>query len=422
MKEKYSSIRGTSDFDVPESSLFSSISQKARDLFKVFNYEELILPLLEEKGLFIKGVGETTDIVERQMFKIEGKDIVLRPEGTAQVVRYYLQDSLYHKSNFHKFFYIGPMFRGERPQKGRLRQFHHIGAEAIGSNSFYIDAEIIYLSLQILDAIGVKNRELKINNLGCEADKNKFSKLLKEELPKHKIHLCEDCCRRLNINPLRVLDCKKEGCRKTVNVFITQTGGPHVHLCDTCRYHFKDLTALLDDLKIKYSIDFSLVRGLDYYTNTVFEITSGKLGSQDAIGAGGRYNNLIKSLGGPDMPATGFALGVERMLLTLEDSTEEQKLDLFIAVADSPLLKEGFNILMKLRKEDISCDYDYCGRSLKSQLRFAQKKEAKFVAIIDEREMKNDSLLLKDMQKSTQEVIKLKDLATVIKDRIIRKE
>jgi len=314
------------------------------------------------------------------------------------------------------------MFRGERPQKGRLRQFHHIGAEAIGSNSFYIDAEIIYLSLQILDAIGVKNRELKINNLGCEADKNKFSKLLKEEFPKHKTYLCEDCCRRLNINPLRVLDCKKEGCRKTVNGFIAQTGGPHVHLCDACRYHFKDLTALLDDLKIKYSIDFSLVRGLDYYTNTVFEITSSKLGSQDAIGAGGRYNNLIKSLGGPDIQATGFALGIERILITLGDSTEEQKLDLFIAVTDSSLLKEGFNILMKLRKENISCDYDYCGRSLKSQLRFAQKKEAKFVAIIDEREMKNGSLLLKDMQKSTQEVIKLKDLATVIKDRIIRKE
>ncbi|MBP7088118.1 MAG: histidine--tRNA ligase [Candidatus Omnitrophica bacterium] len=418
MKEKYSNIRGTSDFDVPESSLFSSISQKARTLFGVFNYQELILPLLEEKGLFIKGVGETTDIVERQMFKIEGKDIVLRPEGTAQVVRYYLQNSLYHKSNFHKFFYLGPMFRGERPQKGRLRQFHHIGAEAIGSNSFYIDAEIISLSLQILDAIGVKDKELKINSLGCLSDKVKFTANLKKQLINNKSSLCDDCKIRLEKNPLRVVDCKKEECRKIVATLDLGTVG----FCDSCKTQFKNLLSLLTDLGIKYTSTPYLVRGLDYYTNTVFEITSNKLGSQDAIGAGGRYNNLIKSLGGPDIPATGFALGIERILLTLENAAKEQKLDLFIAVTDNSLLKEGFNIMMKLRQEGISCDYDYCERSLKSQLRFAQKQEAKFVVIIGEREMKDNSLLLKDMQNSTQEVIQLKDLAKVVKDRTIKKE
>jgi histidyl-tRNA synthetase len=418
VKEKYSNIRGTSDFDVPESSLFSSISQKARTLFGVFNYQELILPLLEEKGLFIKGVGETTDIVERQMFKIEGKDIVLRPEGTAQVVRYYLQNSLYHKSNFHKFFYLGPMFRGERPQKGRLRQFHHIGAEAIGSNSFYIDAEIISLSLQILDAIGVKDKELKINSLGCLSDKVKFTANLKKQLINNKSSLCDDCKIRLEKNPLRVVDCKKEECRKIVATLDLGTVG----FCDSCKTQFKNLLSLLTDLGIKYTSTPYLVRGLDYYTNTVFEITSNKLGSQDAIGAGGRYNNLIKSLGGPDIPATGFALGIERILLTLENAAKEQKLDLFIAVTDNSLLKEGFNIMMKLRQEGISCDYDYCERSLKSQLRFAQKQEAKFVVIIGEREMKDNSLLLKDMQNSTQEVIQLKDLAKVVKDRTIKKE
>ena len=406
MKKIYSSIRGMSDFDPSSSLIFGEIIEKAKGVFKVFNYKEIILPILEEKDLFIKGVGEATDIVERQMFKIEGKDIVLRPEGTAQVVRYYLQNSLYKSSDFSKFFYIGPMFRGERPQKGRLRQFHHLGAEAIGSDSFYLDAEMIALALKILDETGLSNRELKINTLGCADDKVKFSQYLRESLVSRKSKLCDDCQRRLEKNPLRVLDCKKEQCNKEV---IASNLGKE-HICNACRGKFKSLLALLDDLGIKYNYSPYMVRGLDYYTDTVFEITSDKLGSQDAIGAGGRYNNLIKYLGGPDIPAIGFALGLERMLLALGEREKEEKLDVFVAITNQELLALGVNVLGQLREEGLSCDLDYCAKSLKGQMRSAQKKGSRVVIILGEEEVKENTFLLKDMEKSIQKKIKKEDL------------
>ena len=412
MRKVYSNIRGTSDLDVSASLAFRYLEKKAREIFKIFAYEEIILPLLEERDLFIKGVGATTDIVERQMFKIEGKDIVLRPEGTAQVVRYYIQDSLHKKNNFYKFFYTGPMFRGERPQKGRLRQFHHIGAEAIGSDNTYLDAEIIDLSLKILDNIGITNKDLRINTLGCSSDKIKFSHYLKDALNSNRKDLCDDCGRRLEKNPLRVLDCKKQQC-KNVRDSLTLK---QEHLCADCKNQFKDLLSILDSMGIKYIYSPYLVRGLDYYTNTVFEITSEELGAQDALGAGGRYNNLVKFLGGPDVPAIGFALGVERILLVLNGAEEEQKIDVFIAVASNSLSKAAFDVLKKLRREGLNCDYDYCGKSLKGQLRYAQKKKARFVVIIGEEEWKDKVVLLKDMQKSTQETVTQEALISKIRD------
>lgn len=410
MKKGYSNIRGTSDLSGPEAVLFSKINQKARRIFKIFNYQELILPCLEEKGLFVRGVGQATDIVDKQMFKIQGKDIVLRPEGTAQVARYYLQNAIHRKTAFSKFFYLGPMFRGERPQKGRLRQFNHIGAEAIGSNSFYLDSEMIDLSLKILDAAGIKEKKLLINSLGCEKDKKDFSKLIKKELTVNKKHFCEDCRRRLDKNPLRVLDCKEEKCQKLLKNFKSQMLGPTTCLCSDCAEHFSNLWHLLKDLKINYEIDRYLVRGLDYYTNTVFEITSSKLGSKDAIGAGGRYNNLIKSLGGPEIPAIGFALGLERMLIAHAQSGKESEVDVFVAVTGEELRKVSFRILNDLRKSGLSCDYDYSRKSLKGQLRFAAKSGAKYVVIVGDDEFKEDCVLLKDMAKGTQKKIRIGDL------------
>jgi len=395
-----------SDFDPAKSLAFGEIIEKAKNILKVFNYKEIILPILEEKDLFIKGVGETTDIVERQMFKIEGKDIVLRPEGTAQVIRYYLQNSLHKSSDFLKFFYTGPMFRGERPQKGRLRQFHHIGAEAIGSDSYHLDAEMIILALKILDQIGVSEKELKINTLGCDKDKIKFSQYLKKNLSSDKSKLCDDCQRRLDKNPLRVLDCKKPQCRKEViGLNLKQE-----HICDSCLNKFKSLLALLDDLGIKYTYSPYMVRGLDYYTDTVFEISSEKLGSQDAIGAGGRYNNLIKYLGGPDIPAIGFALGIERILLTLVEKNKEGKLDVFVAITNQEFLGLGLNILEQLRDKGLSCDLDYCAKSLKGQMRSAWKKGSQIVVILGEDEVAEGTLFLKDMDKSIQLKIKKEDL------------
>ena len=406
MKKGYSSVRGMSDFDPTKSLAFGEIIEKAKKILKVFNYKEIILPILEEKDLFIKGVGETTDIVERQMFKIEGKDIVLRPEGTAQVIRYYLQNSLHKSSDFLKFFYTGPMFRGERPQKGRLRQFHHIGAEAIGSNSYHLDAEMIILALTILDQVGVSEKELKINTLGCDKDKIKFSQYLKKNLSSDESKLCDDCQRRLDKNPLRVLDCKNPQCRKEV---IGLNLGQE-HICDACLSKFKSLLALLDDLGVKYTYSPYMVRGLDYYTDTVFEISCEKLGSQDAIGAGGRYNNLIKYLGGPDIPAIGFALGIERILLTLGEKNKEEKLDVFVAITNQEFLGLGINILGQLREEGLSCDLDYCAKSFKGQMRSAQKKGAKVVVILGDEEVADNILLLKDMDKSIQKKIKKEDL------------
>jgi len=404
--KKYSNVRGTSDFDPAASLIFNEVCDTAREIFKVFGYEEIILPVLEKKELFVKGVGEFTDIVERQIFKIEGKDIVLRPEGTAQVIRYFLQNSLYKQSDFHKFFYIGPMFRGERPQKGRLRQFYHLGCEAIGSNSFYLDAEIIILSLRILEALGIKDKELKINSLGCESDKRKFSGYLQKTLMDNKEMLCDICKKRVQNNPLRVLDCKLKECRKVLSSLNLEKES----LCPACSSQFKDLLSLLDDLGIKYTYSPYLVRGLDYYTHTVFEICSSKLGSKDAIAAGGRYNNLVKFLGGPDIAATGFALGLERILLVLDRAVKKEGSDVIVAVTSSALLKEGFRILESLRKQGIRCDYDYCGKSLKGQLRIKKKKGAKLVAIIGEEEQKKGVVLLKDMKKAAQREVKKEDL------------
>ena len=416
MKKIYSSIRGMSDLDPSRSLAFREIIEKAKGIFKVFNYKEIILPILEERDLFIKGIGSTTDIVERQMFKVEGKDIVLRPEGTAQVIRYYLQNSLHKKSDFHKFFYTGPMFRGERPQKGRLRQFHHLGAEAIGSNSTYLDAEMIALSLKILDAIGVKDKTLWINSLGCETDKKEFAKIVKKGVLQEKDNLCEDCNRRVHKNPLRILDCKKDQCKTIARTWVTQTANPiKNYLCPKCKEEFQGLLRILDSLKIDYKLSTFLVRGLDYYTNTVFEITAPGLGSKDAIGAGGRYNNLIKDLGGPDIPAIGFALGLERILLTLGEREKEEKLDVFVATTNQELRGLGASILGQLREEGFSCDFDYCAKSLKGQMRSAQKKGSRVVVILGEEEAKKNTLLLKDMEKSTQEKIKRKDLVLEVK-------
>jgi len=423
MIKTYKSIRGTYDFSPDEACLFNKIAEKGRHIFGVYGYEEIILPMLEEEGVFIRSVGETTDIVEKQIFRIAKRtetdsDIVLRPEGTAQVVRFYLEHTLFKQSDFHKFSYIGPMFRGERPQKGRLRQFHHIGAEAIGSDSILLDAEMISMSLKILDEIGITERKLHINTLGCQQDKERFMSLLKKDLTDRRSELCEDCQRRLEKNPLRILDCKEENCKKIATSFCLAETNGKTYLCDDCKNKFQDLLKLLKSLDIVYIYNPCLVRGLDYYTNTVFEIKSESLGSQDAIGAGGRYNNLIKNLGGPDIPACGFALGVERIMLALDKKEEATKPDVFIAVIGENLREESFRILQNLRNAGVHCDTDYCAKSLKGQLRYAEKKGIKFVLLLADEEYKQGLVILKDMETSEQEKIKKEDIIDVVRGAI----
>ncbi len=415
MKKKYKNVRGTSDFSSEQCQSLEAIFVQAREIFKIFAYEEINLPILEEKGLFVRGLGEVTDIAERQIFKVEGKDIVLRPEGTAGVVRYYLQHSLGKQSDFHKFFYIGPMFRGERPQKGRFRQFHHVGAEAIGSDSVYLDTEMIILCLKLLKSLGVKNINLKINTLGCISDKQRFSEYLKNSLNKNVDILCGDCCRRINTNPLRVLDCKKNSCKDIVgSLDLGQS-----HLCSNCLKRFKALLANLDNLGIQYNYSPFLVRGLDYYTNMVFECISDQLGSQDAIAAGGRYNGLVESLGGENVPAVGFALGVERVLIAAEKFFLKRQVSVFIAIADEFSCDTAFDIMDKIRNNKISCDCDYRNKSLKGQLRIAQKKEIPWVIIVGKEELATGCVVLKNMSNSTQEKIRLDNLEINIKSKVV---
>jgi histidyl-tRNA synthetase len=414
MKRQYSNVRGTVDFSSQQVALYESLRRKSVNLFNLYGYRQLILPFLEEKNLFIKGVGQTTEIVQSQMMKIEGKDIVLRPEGTAQVVRYYLQHRLDKKNNFYKFFYIGPMFRGERPQRGRLRQFNHIGAEVVGSDSVYLDAEVIILALKIVDSIGLKKKQLQLNSLGCQEDKKKLSKYIKEKLSKQKDKLCSACQKRIVNNPLRVIDCKRDKCKRIVNSL--KLGKDH--LCFDCQNHFNNLLNVLGDLGINYKYNPFLVRGLDYYTHTVFEITSDQLGSQDALGAGGRYNNLFSQLGGVDIPAVGFALGIERVMLALGKKEQKKRPLVFIARAGEDLEKQGLLLLSELRANRIASSCDFRAKSLKAQLRYGQKIGAELVVILGEDELKENKVILKDMSKSEQETLKLKDLITKIKEKL----
>ena len=414
MKNIFHSVRGTSDFYPPAAFYFEDLTQKARKIFKIFGYEPLILPHLEERGLFKKGIGEATDVVEKQMFKIEGKDIVLRPEGTAQVVRFYLERNLYKHRDFCKFYYVGSMFRGERPQKGRLREFNHIGAEAIGSKNIYLDAEIIELASRIIKEAGIKTYVLRINSLGCSKDKLRLAELIKNKLSSYISMLCDDCKKRISRNPLRVLDCKKSGCKKIVNSLKIKDD----HLCGDCREAFYKLLNLLDDMRVSYLYDPFLVRGLDYYTNMVFEISSSSLGSQDAIGAGGRYNDLIKRLGGIDMPAVGFALGLERMMLLLSTTDQLPSADVLVAYTSASVYNEAYKILRSLREHKISSVIDYREKSLKAQLKLAQKLNIPLVAIVGDEEIKRSRIIVRDMIASLQEEVELNNLIAFLKERI----
>ncbi len=414
MKHTFHSVRGTVDFYPPQSFLFEELIKKAKGLFEVYGYSPLILPHLEEKGLFQKGIGQVTDIVEKQMFQIADKDIVLRPEGTAQVARFFIEHALHRQGDFYKFYYAGAMFRGERPQRGRLREFHHLGAEAIGSYDFHIDAEIIELALRIIEEAGIKDFLVQLNSLGCQKDKERFALLWKESLLPYEKALCVHCQARLKRAPLRVLDCKNPSCRRIISGIKIR----EKHLCDECLDHFTKLRRFLDERGIKYEYDQLLVRGLGYYTHTVFEITSTELGAQDAIGAGGRYNHLIKNLGGPDVPAVGFALGVERILLLLAESRQATPVKVFLAHTSEEVYEKAVSLLRRVRDAGISADMNYQKKSLKAQLKQAQKKGIPFVLITGDEELKEGCIIFRDMRKSIQEKVKLDGIVNLLKEMI----
>jgi len=394
------------------------IEAVSREVFRLFGYSEIRTPAIEETALFTKSVGEDTDIVKKEMFSFTDRgerNISLRPEGTAPIIRAYLENNLDKTEPFQKLYYIGPMFRAERPQAGRMRQFHQIGVEAIGSNLPVLDAEVIGVMIKLLDACGIKNYKLKLNNLGCRDDKKKLSKVLKDifsDKTNQKL-LCEDCKRRAKTNPMRVLDCKVESCKALVREQFNKVD----FLCYDCKLNFAEVEKYLKILKIAYAIDPFIVRGLDYYTRAVFEVTCGELGAQNAIAAGGRYDNLISDMGGPETGACGFALGVERMMMVSDiqkDSPMRQlsPVDVFVATLGAAASERGFMLLNELRSAGISADIDYRNASLKSQMRAADSIGAKFVIIIGDDELAKGEATLRNMATKEQANIKFEDICS----------
>jgi len=411
----YKRIPGTKDILPDEANYWQEIENISRGIFSLYGYSEIRPPVVEDVKLFNRSLGEFTEIVQKQMFLIPHQEdtYALRPEGTASIVRAYIENNLDKTVGFVKFYYIGPMFRLERPQKGRLRQFHHIGAEVIGSADPKVDVEVIALADNLLKAYGINGYEIKINTLGCTKDKKLLIQLLSEQLSKKEAALCQECKQRLGHNVLRVLDCKDEGCQKIVKSLDIH----NKHLCPECLEHFSKVKSGLDALKIKYDVSTQLVRGLDYYTRTVFEIKHSELGAQDAIGAGGRYDNLVEELGGPNVGAMGFAFGVERLLLVTSHKSQDTSKNLtFVITLGDKAEIEGLKLIFELRNAGIPADTDFESKSLKGALRSASDKNAKFVVIIGENELQKNVVMLKDMDSGEQKEIKISNLVEEIKN------
>ncbi len=385
--------------------MWQNIEETSRRIFSTHNYQEIRPPLIEVAALFNRSLGESTEIVQKQMFVIKREEdyYALRPEGTASVVRAYIENNLDKAGNLVKLYYMGPMFRAERPQKGRLRQFHHIGVEAIGSIGPEIDIEIISLADTLLKEYSVKGYEILVNSLGCLDDKNNLALFLRENLKDKISGLCLDCKSRFDKNVFRILDCKNDSCQNIVN----KINLGHTHLCPACFGHFEKVKAGLDLLGITYRVTPKLVRGLDYYTRTVFEFKHGQLGpQQDALGAGGRYDGLVKELDGPETGAIGFAFGVERLLLAagLQSPVTSRNLVYVISLGESAKL-EGTKLLFELRRAGISADTDYQNRSLKAAMRKANDLGARFVLILGDDELKEKAVMLKYMWGNKQKKI-----------------
>jgi len=405
----YKKVAGTKDILPEECFYWQRIEQLSRDVFSVYNYKEIRTPIIEDASLFTRSLGDTAEIVQKQMFLINNKEdtYAMRPEGTAAIVRSYIENSLDKTDGFSKMYYLGPMFRLERPQKGRLRQFHHIGCEVIGSAGPDIDIEVISLANTLLKAFSISGYEIMINSLGCDKDKKGLSASLRKGLEPKVDDLCEDCQDRFNRNVLRILDCKNEACQKIVeNLDISDK-----YLCSDCKDHFAKVKNGLDILGVDYKVSPYLVRGLDYYTRTVFEIKHRGLGAQDAIGAGGRYDNLVSELGGPQLGAIGFAFGVERVLMASSHSLDivNSKLVYVISLGDEAK-KINLKLINDIRKAGIACDTDYENKSLKASMRKANDIKARFVLIIGDDEIKKGFVSIKDMSSSIQKEVPVDNL------------
>ncbi len=403
-------IKGMNDILPGEVETWQHLEEQARKVFGAFGYREIRVPVVEKTDLFCRSIGETTDIVEKEMYTFSdkgGTSMTLRPEGTAPVMRSFIQHKMYAQDPVSKLYYIGPMFRHERPQKGRYRQFHQIGAEVIGIDDPKIDAQVLAMLSHYFQTTKIPDVSLQINSLGCPECRPSYRETLISVLEQHIEALCADCQRRYKTNPLRVLDCKVAGCKEAT----LEAPAMLDNLCIGCETHFSQVKEHLDALAVDYTVNARMVRGLDYYTKTTFEMVTGSLGSQNAVAAGGRYDGLIKELGGPELPGIGFAIGLERLALMLgEQSIEPPRPELFVATLGEKATRAGFAMLTRLQREGVLVEMEYTGKSLKAQLRRADKLKTRRVLILGEDELVRGVAQLRNMDESSQEEVSLKGL------------
>ncbi len=412
-------IKGMNDILPGEIETWQHLEEQARRIFSAFGYREIRVPVVEKTELFCRSIGETTDIVEKEMYTFSdkgGTSMTLRPEGTAPVMRAFIEHKLYAQESISKLYYIGPMFRHERPQKGRYRQFHQIGAEVIGVDDPKIDAQVLAMLSHYFAATQIPDVALQINSLGCPECRPAYRENLIEFLEQRLAVLCSDCQRRYTSNPLRVLDCKVPGCKEATLAAPAMLD----NLCLGCETHFKQVREHMDTLSVGYTINPRMVRGLDYYTKTTFEMVTGSLGAQNAVAAGGRYDGLISDLGGPELPGIGFAIGLERLALMLgEQSIEPPRPELFIATLGESATNAGFAMLTRLQRQGFLVEMEYTGKSLKAQLRRADKLRARRVLILGEDELARGVAQLRYMDSSIQEEVALNGLENRLLNEIL---
>jgi histidyl-tRNA synthetase len=415
---KITSIKGFADILPGDVELWQTVEAAARQVFRAYSFAEIRIPVLEKTELFSRSIGETTDIVEKEMYTFKDRDdapIALRPEGTAGVVRAYVQAEMFKVEPVRKLYYMGPMFRRERPQKGRMRQFHQIGAEALGRSDPMIDAEILLMLQDFFVELGLREPTLQLNSLGDAACRPAYRENLLAFLKARQESLCADCRRRIDRNPLRVLDCKEPGC------IAATRDAPSIldWLCMPCREHFDAVSRLLQDARLHFTLNPRMVRGLDYYGRTTFEWTTAMLGSQSAVAAGGRYDGLVQELGGPAIPGVGFALGVERltMLLKMQERPSPIGPSVYVVWVGERARDWVFPRVHRLRQKGVAVEMEGETRSLKSQMRRADKLRALSVLIVGDDELDKGALVLRDMAGKQQEEIKLNELEAVLTSR-----
>ncbi|MDI6733846.1 MAG: histidine--tRNA ligase [Planctomycetota bacterium] len=414
--------QGTEDILPEQIPLWRYLEDTVRNTFERYNYSEIRTPIMEFYSLFNRSIGETTDIIEKEMYFLRTREheegtkdlLTLRPELTAPIVRAYLEHNFDKTRSFQKWYYYGPLFRHERPQKGRLRQFHQIGVEVLGSYDAFSDVEVIDLAMTLLRLLGINDCQLDLNSMGCPDCRKTYSKALREALEGSVSKLCENCQQRFNKNILRILDCKDKRCYEiSFNIASLDR-----YLCQRCNEHFRKVKKGLEDNRIAYRLNNRLVRGFDYYTKTVFEITHSGLGAQNALCGGGRYDGLIAQFGGPPTGAVGFAMGVERIIevLAAKKRIEPRGPSVYLAVTDESLKSECYKLLRELRENLVSAEMDYEQKSLKAQFRNADRIKARFVAVLGTKELSKGTVTLKEMATGKEREVELKSLVETIKE------